>query len=41
MSPWDVVEFGVLVVDGDLAFQGLVELNFGAGEAEALGVRGI
>jgi hypothetical protein len=40
MSPWDVVEFGVLVVDGDLAFQGLVELNFGAGEAEALGVRG-
>ena len=38
MSPWDVVEFGVLVVDGDVSFERLVELNLGTGEAEALGM---
>lgn len=40
MSPWDVVEFGILVVDGDVAIQGLMELNLCTGEAEALGVWG-
>ena len=35
-----MVELGILVVDGDLSFERLVELKFGSGEAKALGLRG-